>query len=132
MTQDLIDAAVALADTLSRENRALTAMDLARAVSLLAEKNRAMAAFTTAHAEAAAAGLNAAERLRVSEQVGRHLRALAIDNKRLLEQALMVQKRVIGTLAQAAPTALPRAPRYGSRGEFKGGALPAVALSTRA
>ncbi len=132
MTQDLIDAAVALADTLARENRALVEMDLARAVGLLEEKNRATAAFTRAHAGAAAAGLTEAERQRIAERVGGHLRALAVDNKRLLERALMVQKRVVGALAQAAPAALPRAPRYGARGEFKRGALPAVALFTRA
>lgn len=133
MTQDLIDAAVALADTLSRENRALAALDLAKAMTLLEEKNRAAASFAAATARVTAEGLSPPERQRVAEQVGAHLRALAADNKRLLERAMMVQKRVIGTIAQAAPAAVARTTaRYGARGEMRNGALPAVALLTRA
>lgn len=132
MTTALIDAAVALADTLARENHALAALDLARAVALLEEKTRATASFAAANAQAAASGLSEPERARIAAQIGSRLQALAGDNKRLLERALMVQKRVLGTIAQAAPAAVARTPRYTAKGGLARASLPAVALSTRA
>lgn len=132
MVQKLIDAAAALADTLARENHALAELDLARAVALLEEKTRATEAFAAANAQSAARGLNPEERTRVVEQVAEHLRSLAIDNKRLLERALMVQRRVVDSLVQAAPAAIARTPRYNARGAVAAAALPPVALSTRA
>ena len=132
MIQDLIDAAVALADTLARENNALAALDMPRAVALLEEKTRAAAAFTNAQARIGDIALNQAERQRVAQQVGTRLRAMADDNKRLLERAMLVQTRVVGALAQAAPAAMARTPRYDSRGGMAGATLPAMALSTRA
>lgn len=132
MTQDLAAAAARLADLLARENHDLAALDLAAAVRHLEAKTRATAEFATLNAQAAATELSEAERQRLAEQIGTRLRTLATDNKRLLERALMVQTRVIGTLAQAAPAAVARAPRYNSRGGVARAALPAVALSTRA
>jgi hypothetical protein len=132
MNRALADAASLLADTLARENQALAALDLARAVGLLEEKQRATSAFATAHAALAAAGLSEAERTVLAEQIGARLRTLATDNKRLLERAMEVQRRVVGTLAQAAPAAIARAPRYNARGGMALGAATAVALSTRA
>jgi hypothetical protein len=133
----LIAAAVALADTLSRENAALVALNLPAALVLLAEKQAATEAFTAAHARAAAAlaktpGLPAADQ-ELAETVGARLRELAAENKRLLERALRVQGRVMGSIARALPRALATAPRYDAVGGIAGANRPPpVALSARA
>ena len=136
MTPDLIAAAVALADTLTQENRALAALDLPRAVTLLEKKRLATAAFIAAQARAASAAHlppPPAMRARVAEQVAAQLRDLADENKRLLERAITVQGRVIGTLARVVPRALARAPRYNAGGAIACGPRPPpVALSARA
>jgi hypothetical protein len=98
MTKNLITTGTALAETLEAENAALAAMDLPRAAALLADKHEAVTAFAAA-APVAPASRDAAER------VARRLRALAIENKRLLERAIAAQGRVIGVIAQAAATA---------------------------
>jgi hypothetical protein len=87
MTPDLIAAAVARADALTHENRALEALDLARAVTLLDKKRLATTAFIAAQARAASATTSASARdgRPVAEQVAAQLRDLADENKRLLE-----------------------------------------------
>ncbi len=99
MSDDLITAGSRLAATLEVENAALAALDLPRAAGMLAEKERAVA--EVAAAEVAAVPHAAAER------VARRLRALALENKRLLERAIAAQGRVIGVVAQAASAAAP-------------------------
>lgn len=133
----LIAASVALADILARENKALANMDLAAAMALLAEKQAQGAAFAAAHARAAAAlagepGLRG-ELRQMADTVGRRLRDLGNENKRLLERALRVQGRVIGSITRALPRATASAPRYDAVGGFAAPARPeAVALSARA
>ena len=90
MSKDPIAAAAALAETLEAENAALAALDLPRAAGLLGEKQRAVAEFAEAEPNPAA------------DRMARRLRALALENKRLLERAIAVQGRVIGVVAQAA------------------------------
>ncbi len=130
MNQDLIDAAVELADSLARENEALTRLDLARAAAMLGAKQRAAAAFEqarTAVPQAAEHGQPPA-----AQEVERQLAALAKENRLLLERAIRVQRRIIGTVASA----LPRTETAG--GYRPDGALtqrrrvPAFALSARA
>ncbi|MBN8889165.1 MAG: hypothetical protein BGP12_07230 [Rhodospirillales bacterium 70-18] len=136
MTNELIAAAVALADTLAQENAALAAVDLAGATALLARKQRDGEAFAAAHARAAAlvqAGAPPGTQRLLTEAVGARLRDLAAENKRLLERAMRVQGRVIGSLAQAVPRALATSPRYDAGGGIAGaGRPPPVALSARA
>lgn len=135
--QALVAAAVALADILVQENQALAAMDLPAAMALLGPKQAQGAAFATAHARAAAA-LAGSPTLRseigpVAEAVGLRLRELGNENKRLLERALRVQGRVIGSIARALPRAMAAAPRYDAAGGIAASARPeAVALSARA
>lgn len=132
MIDKLIDSAQSLAAVLAQENAALRAVDLARATTLLAQKGHAIAAFTAANADAAATGLTAAERRRASVEIGERLRALADDNQRLLERAMLVQRRVMGLIAEAAPRPA-AAPRYDARGAIEGARKrEPVALSTRA
>lgn len=133
---ELIAAAVALADTLARENAALAAMDLPGAMLLLSAKQAQSAAFATAHARAAAAmadGKSLGENKALAETVGARLRDLADENKLLLERAIRVQGRVIGSIAQVLPRALATAPRYDASGGIAGAARARpVALSAQA
>lgn len=131
MTPELIDAVGRLADTLARENAALGALDLAGAAGMLAEKNAAIAAFNAANDQARrtgpymVAGRQRAETLKQAER----LRDLAAKNKRLLERAIAVQGRVIGTIVASAK---PAAQRYGAKGDPYRASPGAMALSSRA
>jgi hypothetical protein len=118
MTHEMIAAATALADTLVQENEALEAMDLKRAIALLEAKRRCMEALAAAQSRLArglAARLPTTQRA-AAEQVTTRLGDLAAENKRLLERAMAVQKRVVGVVAQAASASVPRTPRYGNSG----------------
>lgn len=132
--QVLIAAAVALADTLARENTALAALDLPRAGELLADKECHTGAFAAAHARLAAAGDALPPALRtMAETVGSRLATLGAENRRLLERALFVQERVIGSLARAVPQALEVAPRYDAGGSLRTAPRPPpVMLAARA
>jgi hypothetical protein len=99
MSEEAMTAATALVETLEAENAALAALDLPRAAGLLADKQRAVAEFAAAAPQPAA------------QRTARRLRALAIENKRLLERALAVQGKVIGIVARAA--AASEQTRYG-------------------
>jgi hypothetical protein len=127
MTPDLIAAAVALADTLAQENKALAALDLPRAAGLLAEKTRAADAFAAAWSGAAGGGQH------ITTQLAGQLRDLASENKRLLERALTVQGRVIEVVVSAIPRAVQGPPRYNAGGAVAGPRqMPPVSLSARA
>ena len=130
MRRTLIEAAVHLADTLARENAALRALDLAAAAGMLDEKQHAAEAFLEAQARVAS-GLTAGPLPGPpSREVAERLTALAEENRRLLERAIAVQGRLLGTLARAAQ---PVASRYGARGgPAYDGRQRAVALSARA
>ena len=128
MSPALIDAAIRLADALARENQALAALDLPRAAGMLADKQRAADAFFAAQtllvngapAEPSAAAMDVAARLGT----------LAEENRRLLELAIAVQGRVIGTLARAVQ---PEVLGYGAHGGRTAASRPgAIALSARA
>lgn len=128
----LIAAAEALAATLARENAALSALDLAGAAALLGEKSHAAAAFAAALRAAPPATALAGGQRRIAEQLAGRLRDLATDNRRLLERAIFVQGRVLGTIARALPKAA-IAPRYGARGVLtQAGSARPYSLSARA
>lgn len=127
MTAPLIEAANHLIETLTRENAALAALDLPRAASMLADKQRAMSAFTAAQA----ATLSAPSRAAI-EPLANRLRTLAEQNRLLLERSITVQGRVIGIIARAASHAV-ATPRYGAHGGIACAGRPAAfALSARA
>lgn len=94
MSDDMMTAGNMLADVLTVENAALAVLDLPRAGAMLARKQRALA--DLAAMPATPASHDAADRM------ARRLRALAIENKRLLERAIAAQGRVIGVIARAA------------------------------
>lgn len=129
MTPALIEAAVRLADALARENDALAALDLARAVGMLADKQRASDAFFAAQS-LLPGGTTAAPIEQHARSVAERLATLVQENRRLLERAIAVQGRVIGTVAHAAQ---PEASGYGARGGRSADRRPgAIALSARA
>ena len=131
MTQELIQSAIALADTLAEENRALDRLEFAHALSLLEAKMRATSAFIAAQAHAASAVPEARAHRQPMEATAARLRDLAAENKRLLERAIIVQRRVIGCIVGALPRS-ESAPRYGASGAFAGRHVRPMALSARA
>ena len=126
MNRRLIEAAVALADTLMRENAALLAQDLAGAAAMLERKQAAAAAFAAAQAEDTAPDAADADRQRLAAR----LRDLAAENRRLLEQAIRVQGRVIGIIGRAAAPKPPVA-GYGATGAAARGVVAPVIISAR-
>lgn len=119
MSPELIAAAVRLADVLRAENEALARLDLPAAAGLLDGKQEAAAAF--ARLAGAAPGRPASGEARETaaglRETAAGLRELAQDNQRLLERAMLVQNRVIGTVTRAAAASVARAaPRYGRGG----------------
>jgi prepilin-type processing-associated H-X9-DG protein len=129
MTQDLVQSAMALADALAEENRALDGLEFARAARWLEAKAQATSAFIAAQAWEAPAAMRT--RRQVLEAAVVRLRDLAAENKQLLERAVIVQRRVIGSIVDAIPKSGP-APRYGSSGAFADGHVRPMALSSRA
>jgi hypothetical protein len=120
----LTEAATRLADVLAAENTALQATDFAAAGRLLSAKQAATADLTAAQAGAlyAPPGLSALA-LRLNE--------LADENRRLLERAIAVQRRVIGTVVRAAQITLPE-PQYGPAGSPAARPIAAMALRANA
>ena len=127
MSQELIAAASLLVDVLAEENAALTALDLSRAASMLADKQCAVAGFLTARDAQGTAMEHAA-----IEPLARRLQSLSQENRTLLERAIAVQTRVIGVIARAAVPAVAPA-GYSARGATGHLARPtAFALFARA
>lgn len=116
MTQALIAATTRLADTLSRENTALDALDVAGAAALLPEKLRALAVLTEVHKAALMP-----EQRPAMEAAVRRLQGLAAENRLLLQRALAVQSRVIEVIARALPRDEP-----GGRYAVPGARAPAL------
>jgi hypothetical protein len=131
MKQALMQSAIALADALAEENRALGSLELKCAAALLDAKLRATSALIAAQAREASAPPAARTRKEQMEATAARLRDLAAENKRLLERAITVQGRVIGCIVGALPKP-GSAPRYGASGAFAGGRVRPMALSARA
>ena len=123
MDSGLIAAAVRLADVLQTENAALAAMNMPAAARLQPEKLAAADAFAQAQAGAVKAGRTPGRHGPELASLARRLSDLGAENRRLLERAMLVQGRVIATVAKAArATAERSAPSYGARGRPRPGA----------
>ena len=133
----LIAAAVRLADVLATENAALATMNMTAAASLLPEKLAAADAFAAAQAAVQVAGQHCesgAEEADLAALANR-LQALTAENRQLLERAMVVQSRVIATVAKAARATAERSaiPGYGASGSAHGlGRAEACAVLTKA
>lgn len=120
-------AAGALLQALEAENHALLTLDLNRITELLGAKQLAVAAAVNARA---GLGALAAQDQAAARALTTRLAGAAADNRRLLERAMAVQRRVIATVAKAAKAAAPaasRAPRYGARGSIVANAAAPIA-----
>ncbi len=118
MSVSMSEARRALQSVLLRENAALRRTDFAAAAALLPEKTQAFELLQAA----TAAG---------PPVLGRVLQAIVQDNTKLLEQAVIVQTRVVELIARAARRSDETGSRYGAQGREarEGGAL---AFLTRA
>jgi hypothetical protein len=107
MTTALEDAVHAMAKLLTAENKALGDMDFATAGALLAPKHAA--------ADALAAAWRAASVSQTPQEALIKLGELAEENRRLLNRAMRIQRRVLDLVARAARSSQPAA-RYGASG----------------
>src|SRR5271170_2340807 len=107
MTPSLEQAVQVMSKLLTEENQALTDMNFARAGALLAPKHAAADALAAAWRAAAATEAPPADLVKLGE--------LAEENRRLLNRAMRVQRRVLDLVAKAARSSHP-APRYGASG----------------
>jgi len=108
MTPSLEYAVQVLANLLAEENRALSDMDFAHAGALLAPKHAAADALAAAWRAATAQETPHDELVKLGE--------LAEENRRLLNRAMRVQRRVLDLVARAARGAKPTT-RYGAGGK---------------
>jgi hypothetical protein len=115
MTAALELAVQRLSKVLAAENAALIAMDFAGAGALLAPKHAA--------ADALASAMRSATSSHAEPEALRELGTLADENRRLLNRAMRVQRRVLDLVARAARASQP-ASRYGASGKPANAATP--------
>lgn len=129
MRQSVRDAAARLHAVVTAENAVLATLDLGRVGGFMEEKRAAIAALRLATTTMDDAGGPVDPQLR---QLGEALEQVTAENKDLLERAIMVQNRVMATLADAASEASVPA-GYGARGRRpRSTSSKAVALIVRA
>lgn len=121
MNGSVTEARRTLQAVLQRENAALRRTDFPAAAALLPEKIRALQQWQSAQPSLSSS----------PSVLGRVLQAVIEDNTKLLEQAVVVQTRVVELIARAARRGDEGGARYGAQGREArdGGAL---ALLTRA
>ncbi|MDB5415762.1 MAG: hypothetical protein JWR10_4097 [Rubritepida sp.] len=133
MMEAVIAAGERLAEALRAENEALAALDLTRAAAMATRKMQATDAFAAATAAATRTNSRAEGQTRVTaETLANSLADLGKENQKLLETAIVLQSRVIETIAGAARP-LAAAPGYGRGGRSRPPVqAAAMALATRA
>jgi len=122
MTASLAYAVQIMSGLLTEENAALNAMDFARAGALLGPKHAA--------ADALAAAWRAAPDNDTPQNELRQLGELAEQNRKLLNRAMRVQRRVLELVARAA-RGTQAGTRYGAGGRFATGRDAPRSLTTR-
>ena len=133
LMRTMLAAGLRLEEALRAENEALARLDMTRAASLATAKVRASDAFAAATTAAGRGGAPPeGEERRAAEGLAGALRDLSAENRRLLEQAIALQSRVIETIAGAAIPAS-RPTTYGGAGQrATARQAPALAVATRA
>jgi hypothetical protein len=126
MNGDLVDALATAMSVLTRENAALAALDLEQVASFAPAK----AAVTTTLMAIVATHRDDANT--DPERLISQIRDIMAENRRLLERAIEVQKRVLGIVASAAssPNCGTRYARTGS--PTRSGGPAAFAVQSRA
>ena len=137
MIDALLLAVERLNATLAEENAALSALDLPRAAAMLAAKRSVAEGFLAAGSALERAGIGrvTGTTRRSAEAAFSRLATLAETNRSLLQRAIDVQTRVLGTVARAVPrAALQAATGYGAHGRMAHGSgrPPAIAVCARA
>jgi hypothetical protein len=122
MTASLAYAVQTMTKLLTEENAALNAMDFGRAGALLAPKHAA--------ADALAAAWRAAPECDAPQNELQQLGELAEQNRKLLNRAMRVQRRVLELVARAARGAQ-AGTRYGAGGRFTTARDAPRSLTTR-
>ncbi len=123
----LIDAAETLCGLLEAENAALRRMDIPAATQIVDAKGRATDRLAAAQ-QALAAPYDSSIRPHAAR-----LRELGLENRLLLERAIVAQDRVLACIARAIPRALANEMGYGASGaEARRMLSRPVALSARA
>ena len=113
-----------LAGLLSKENAALTALDLQGAVAMLETKAILIARFEALKPDQS--------QHQAAVELLARLALLAAENRRLLDRAIKAQKRVIGVIAGVVRQT-PLAPRYGNQGALRSTRAPlTLTLSSEA
>ncbi|MES2713418.1 MAG: hypothetical protein V4653_17700 [Pseudomonadota bacterium] len=104
MIDILITAGKRLAEALHAENAALAKLDLGQAGELAGAKMRASDAFAAAAESVRRLGLGDGRPrdAALAKALAGHLADLGAENRRLLSRAIMLQSRVIETIAGAA------------------------------
>ncbi len=130
MNQTLHDAADRLARILETENAALVDLDFNRVGSFVNEKRAALDALNALSPPPSGAPTGMKDP--AHQAVARRLQHATSENKRLLEQAIAVQTRIMAVLAGAARQAQ-ALPGYGAKGHrARSVSTSAVALIVRA
>jgi len=114
------EAVMRMTDLLRAENVALAAMDFVRAGSFLAQKQ-------ICADQLAAAFRATAPEISAEPAILQELAVLAADNRRLLNRAMRVQRRVLELVARAARASQP-ANVYGRSGTVRSRQTPASTL----
>ena len=129
MSRGLHDAATRLATILETENAALAALDFNQVAGFVNEKRAALEAL---NAVSPSPGTSPVATDAAHQAVARRLQYATSENKRLLEQAITVQTRIMAVLAGAARQAQ-ALPGYGATGHrARSVSTSAVALIVRA
>ena len=127
MTQALYKAVERLVTVLEAENAALAALEFDRVGSFVGEKRGSLEALSSLPPDAIAILTEPAHKA-----LALRLHRSTTENKRLLEQAIIVQNRIMAVLAGAARQAQ-ALPGYGARGHRpRSTCASAVALVVRA
>jgi hypothetical protein len=125
MSRAAREAASRLADVLAQENAALRRMDLAAAVTLVPEKEAALADI----AEGTSPPSDALSPADLA--TGRRLAELVEENRILLERAIGVQTRIVRMIAQAMTSTQETAHYRHPDDRSKSSRAAAVAMSRR-
>jgi 6-phosphofructokinase len=115
MTSRTFETGEALAELLARENDALASLELGKATALYPRKQSLAIAFSEAREQEGETMTTVLdqEQQRLARELAERLRALAEENRRLLERAINVQAHVLGTVGRAIADAVPD--RQGAR-----------------
>jgi hypothetical protein len=97
VTQDLVDAANALAEVLTQQNAALSRLDFPAAAALGAAKEAAFFGVTRDCKLTSPVGGSPA-----LAALGQRMKTLVTENQALLERAIAVQARIVGIIVRAA------------------------------